>query len=393
MGINNFGSIVGYYRDAMGHTHGFLYIAETFNSIDFPDASETYALGINDSGDIVGWYTPDNIYGAHGFLYTGGSFNTIDVPESSQTFAYGINNFGNIVGYFNDANGTYGFVAFSSPPSPPTDVQASDGTYMDKVQISWTPSLGTTSYTVYRATSSNTWARKTVLGTTSETFFNDNTAVPMSTYFYYVRASNVYGSSDFSSYDAGYCSDGTPPVPTNVQACDGTYLDKVEVTWDASAMATSYTVYRAASLSRRASKTNLGTASETHFNDTTAIPMKTYYYYVKASNTYGMSGYSAYDSGYRSDGRPPIPTNVAASDGAYIDKVEVTWTGSPEATSYTVYRATSTSRRATKVAIGTTTDTAYNDTTTLTGKTYYYWVKASNSYGESGYSAYDTGYR
>jgi fibronectin type 3 domain-containing protein len=76
-----------------------------------------------------------------------------------------------------------------------------------------------------------------------------------------------------------------------------------------------------------------------------------------------------------------------------MDKVQVTWAASPWATSYTVYRATSNSRRATKVAIGSTSATTYDDTTASVGVTYYYYVKASNSYGTSGYSAYDTGYR
>jgi len=284
-------------------------------------------------------------------------------------------------------------VTISSPPSPPTNVHASDGEYLDKVEVTWEASSTATSYSVYRATSSSTWASKANLGSTSDTLFNDTSAVPKTTYYYYVKASNASGISGFSSYDTGYRSDGTPSVPINIQATDGTYVDKVELTWTASSGATSYTVYRATSLSRRVSKTTLGTTSETYFNDTTAVPMKTYYYYVKASNVYGTSDFSSYDAGYRSDGSPPIPTNVAASDGVYIDKVEVTWTGSPEATSYTVYRATSNTRWATKVPVGTTSNTTYDDITAAVGKTYYYWVKASNSYGASGYSAYDTGYR
>ena len=35
------------------------------------------------------------------------------------------------------------------------------------------------------------------------------------------------------------------------------------------------------------------------FNDTNATPGTTYYYWVKASNTYGTSEFSAYDAGYR----------------------------------------------------------------------------------------------
>jgi uncharacterized protein (DUF362 family) len=184
-----------------------------------------------------------------------------------------------------------------------------------------------------------------------------------------------------------------PSPPTNVQASDGSYMEKVQVTWTASSGATSYTVYRATSTLRRATKVAIVTTSNTTYDDTTASVGRSYYYWVKASNSYGTSGFSAYNKGYRSDGRPPAPTNVQASDGAYPDKVQVTWTASSWATSYTVYRATSTSRWAKKVAIGKTPSTTYDDTTVSIGRSYYYWVKASNSYGTSGFSAYNKGYR
>jgi hypothetical protein len=279
------------------------------------------------------------------------------------------------------------------PPLPPTNVQASDGTSTDRVQVTWAASSGATSYTVYRATSTSRRATKVAIGTASGTTYDDTTASVMVTYYYYVKATNPYGTSSYSAYNKGYRSDGRPPVPTNVIASDGTFVDKVQVTWTASLWATSYTVYRATSTSRRATKVAIGTASGTTYDDTTASVMVTYYYYVKATNPYGTSGYSAYNKGYRSDGRPPVPTNVIASDGTFMDKVQVTWTASSWANSYTVYRATSTSRWATKVAIGTTSDTTYDDTTASVGKTYYYWVKASNPYGTSGFSAYNTGYR
>ena len=37
---------------------------------------------------------------SHGFLYVGGTFSTIDVPGELVTPAFGINNAGQIVGYF-----------------------------------------------------------------------------------------------------------------------------------------------------------------------------------------------------------------------------------------------------------------------------------------------------
>jgi C1A family cysteine protease len=187
----------------------------------------------------------------------------------------------------------------SAPPPPPTNISASDWTYMDKVEVTWTAAPNATSYAVYRSTSARRRARKTTLGTTSSTFFDDTSAVPRKIYYYWVKASNIYGTSDFSVSDAGLRSDGSPLPPANISASDLTYMDKVEVTWTASPNATSYTVYRSTSARSWAKKTTLGTTSSTLFNDTSAVPSTTYYYWVKASNTYGTSDFSAYDTGYR----------------------------------------------------------------------------------------------
>ncbi|MGZ3613851.1 MAG: hypothetical protein ACXWL9_04980 [Syntrophales bacterium] len=58
--------------------------------------------------------------------------------------------------------------------------------------------------------------------------------------------------------------------------------------------------------------------------------------------------------------------------------------------SYKVYRSTSASD--TKTALDSTSDTTFDDTTALVGKTYYYWVKASSAYGTSDFSAREAGY-
>jgi probable HAF family extracellular repeat protein len=60
--------MVGYYFDAAG-VRGFVSTgttADDFTPIDFPGASATFASGINNSGQIVGWYTDET--GTHGFL-------------------------------------------------------------------------------------------------------------------------------------------------------------------------------------------------------------------------------------------------------------------------------------------------------------------------------------
>jgi fibronectin type 3 domain-containing protein len=186
-------------------------------------------------------------------------------------------------------------------------------------------------------------------------------------------------------------STGIPLPPTTVQASDATYTDKVQVTWTASAMATSYTVYRGTS-PNTSYAASLGTTSGIVYDDTSAAPGVKYYYWVKASNSFGTSYFSAYDAGSRSTGIPLPPTTVQASDATYPDKVQVTWTASAMATSYTVYRGTSpyTSYAA---SLGTTSGIVYDDTSAAPGVKYYYWVKTSNSFGTSRFSAYDAGSR
>jgi probable HAF family extracellular repeat protein len=75
-----------------------------------PGARSTSAQGINDAGQIVGFFIDST--GNHGFLDTGGSFTTIDVPGTSFTIANGINDAGQIVGTFESSFAVeHGFLA------------------------------------------------------------------------------------------------------------------------------------------------------------------------------------------------------------------------------------------------------------------------------------------
>src|SRR5438309_1251631 len=75
-GINDAGQIVGFFTDGTGGVHGFLDTGGSFTQIDVPGAFGTAALGINDTGQIVGRFSV-RFEGTHGFLDTGGSFTEI----------------------------------------------------------------------------------------------------------------------------------------------------------------------------------------------------------------------------------------------------------------------------------------------------------------------------
>jgi len=109
-GINARGDIVGRYSDTEGVFHGFLLRKGVFSTIDFPGASLTAAFALNARGDIAGRFVDANGID-HGFLLRDGEFTQIDFPGAVATEARGISNAGDVVGlYFDPAGNNHGFL-------------------------------------------------------------------------------------------------------------------------------------------------------------------------------------------------------------------------------------------------------------------------------------------
>ena len=73
-----------------------------FTPINFPLATSTTAFGINDTGEIAGFYT-DAASNSHGFVYAGGAFSTVDVAGARGTQLTRIKNGGAVTGVCTDA--------------------------------------------------------------------------------------------------------------------------------------------------------------------------------------------------------------------------------------------------------------------------------------------------
>jgi probable HAF family extracellular repeat protein len=120
---NKAGQIVGTNRDN-SVDHAFLYSAASgYTDLDFPGASDTYALSINDAGQVVGsyLYTDSNGIGQlTGFLYSHGTHTTIGPPGGIYTYLTSINKFGAIVGHYQQSSGGYeqGFVYSNGTYTP-----------------------------------------------------------------------------------------------------------------------------------------------------------------------------------------------------------------------------------------------------------------------------------
>jgi hypothetical protein len=126
LGINDAGDIVGFYTDGSG-THGFKYTAGSYTTIDAPlpaDANTTKLNAINNVGQMLG--SADTASGlSDPFVDTSGAFSFVPLyacesvpPSNPETVNLnGINDSGQIVGFFNpcsyhpDVTPIYGTVA------------------------------------------------------------------------------------------------------------------------------------------------------------------------------------------------------------------------------------------------------------------------------------------
>jgi fibronectin type 3 domain-containing protein len=268
----------------------------------------------------------------------------------------------------------------------PTGVSATDGTSGSGVVVTWAASPGATGYRVLRAEGS---AAPAQIGTTTVALtFTDATAVPGRVYSYTARATgNPSGNiSDPSAADTGYRGLG---APVNVQASDGTSAAHVAVTWTAATGATGYEVLRAAV---SGTPTVVGSSATTAFNDTTASASTVYQYSVRSTGPAGVAASiaSASNAGHL---RMAAPVGVVAADGTVAGGVTVTWTASPGATDYQVFRAVGT---ATPTQVGTSAGaTSYTDSTAVIGTLYSYRIRSvgAPSGNVSDLSAADSGYR
>ena len=122
MGLNNNRQAVGYYRNADGVSHGFIYNNEddTYTMLKHPDAGpdnpiNVYVMGINNSGQTGGYFYGADGY-ANGFLYDGTRFIEIDHPDASApdvgsgTFITGITNNSQAIGWYDIRGSRQGFL-------------------------------------------------------------------------------------------------------------------------------------------------------------------------------------------------------------------------------------------------------------------------------------------
>jgi probable HAF family extracellular repeat protein len=127
-GINNKGQIAGYYQTP--NYGGLLWNSDgTYSTFLEPNdtSGSTQALGVNDNGEVVGsWFSPG---GEAGYVDQSGVFTQINVPGSIYTYVTGVNNSGEITGWYLDPKDQmHSYVATpTSAPEPASFVMLALG--------------------------------------------------------------------------------------------------------------------------------------------------------------------------------------------------------------------------------------------------------------------------
>ncbi|MCP4135024.1 MAG: hypothetical protein GY754_28880, partial [bacterium] len=267
----------------------------------------------------------------------------------------------------------------------PQDVTASKAE-SESVKTTWTAVTGAETYYVYRSLSPDENTFTTVLGTTTNTEYDDTTVNPYTDYYYRVKShSPVFGESLLSDSDYGYSN--FLDVPSGAAASDGN-PDSITITWNSVGEADLYYVYRSNSESGTYAK--IGEAAGLTYADASGDSGYFYFYKIAAfSNKYGESEQSVSDSGYE---MLLPPEDVSVSKAESVD-VRITWTAVTGANSYSIYRSLLSDEGTFITVLDSTADTEYYDTTVDPYTDYYYRVVAhSADFGDSLFSGFDFGY-
>jgi len=275
-----------------------------------------------------------------------------------------------------------------SPPSSPSNLQ---GTVINCTQIdlTWQDNSGDeTNFIVERKKEGDCCFSVKATLPSSTTVYSDTTLSANTKYYYRVKAKNSFGDSGYSNeinLTTPPC--GTPPsAPTNLTA-SVISTTEVSLSWtDASDNEDGFKVERKESGGTYSEIKTLS-AGTTSYSDTGLSPNTTYYYRIRAFNSYGTSSYSNEASATTKAelSVPAKPTNLFASASSPTE-IRLSWTdASDNEDGFKVERKTSGSSF-TEIKILTANSTTYTDTGLTPDTTYYYRVRAYNAAGYSDYS-------
>ena len=259
-------------------------------------------------------------------------------------------------------------------PAPGAPVMNSAVAGDGQVNLSWNPTAGATGYKIYKSTTTGMYEFE--CATVSNSVYSQDITglINGTTYYFIVKAINPGGDSPASNEVSATPQVPAPgaPVINSAVAGDG----QVNISWDPTAGATGYKIYKSATTGVYGAEYTTVASSVYSQNITELTNGTTYYFIVKATNPGGDSPASNEVSAIPKN-VPGSPTNVTAVAGngkAIVSFIEPTDNGGSPIIGYVV-----TSNPGNITATGT------GATITITGLTngitYTFSVKAVNEIG------------
>jgi len=260
------------------------------------------------------------------------------------------------------------YAAIPSVPQAPTVVAGSN-----QLTINWQAADGAKNYEIWAGTSNDS-ANATKRSDVSGLSYVITGLTNGTTYYIWIKAKNNIGTSDFSPMANGiplasYAVPVTPSTPSVILS-----NGQITVTWSAVEGASAYEIWKG---------TSTNSASATKYGDDITESLSvtvdslsngtTYYFWVKAKNSIGTSGFSPYVSGKHITDAS-TPTLVSANG-----QITVSWSSLTGADQYEVFCGTSTTPPQTATKTVTSTSTTISSLTN--GTTYSIWVRGKNTTG------------
>jgi fibronectin type 3 domain-containing protein len=280
----------------------------------------------------------------------------------------------------------------TTPPTAPSNLTAL-ATSPTQVNLSWTAStdvVGVTGYFVQRCSGAGCTNFAQVASLPgSTTAYSDTSLAPSTMYNYQIVATDAAGnlSTPSSPASATTQADTIPPTaPTNLAATVVSNT-QINLTWTASTDnvgVTNYLIQRCASPGC-SNFAQIGTTGGpgTTYSDTTASPSTSYNYQVIATDaalnqSLPSNMVTAITTG------PPAAPSVLTATAASATQINLSWTNN--AINQTGFKVERSPDNVTFTQIATTSATAYSDSNLAAKTLYYYRVRATNAFGDSGYS-------
>ena len=252
------------------------------------------------------------------------------------------------------------------------EITASNVAKTGKVQLTWDAVEGAISYKVYRATSKE--GKYSLMKTLTSTVYTNTNATAGKYYYYKVVAVAADGTTSAPSNIVGRTCDLPQPVVT---ASNNAKTGKVKLTWEPVEGAVVYKIYR--STTKNGTYSLMKSTTTNAYTNTNAVAGTKYYYKVVAVAEKTAAN-SAGTQVSRTCDLPQVQPSVSLNTKG---KPNVTWKAVDGAVSYKIYRAAS--KNGSYALMKTLTSTNYINTSTVSGKTYYYKVVAvcANTNGNS----------